>query len=50
MIYVQFESVKNEYIDDFELAVVGNKSDNQVQVRSSSRLGFVSVDIISIYD
>ena len=47
-IYVQFESVKNGYTDDFELAVVGNKSDNEVQVRSSSRLGFVSFDIICI--
>jgi len=42
-IYVQFESLKNGYVDDFELAVIGDKNDgNVVQVRSSSRLGYVS--------
>ena len=40
--YVQFESSKFGFIDDFELAVVGNKGNNEVQVRSSSRLGYVS--------
>ena len=40
--YVQFESLKFGFIDDFELAVVGDKSNNEVQVRSSSRLGYVS--------
>jgi uncharacterized protein (DUF1499 family) len=42
-IYVQFESLKNGYVDDFEFAVVEDSSDsNVVQVRSSSRLGYVS--------
>ncbi len=42
--YVQFESLKNGYVDDFELAAVGDNSDgnNIVQIRSSSRLGYVS--------
>jgi hypothetical protein len=41
--YVQFESLKNGFIDDFELALVDNDKDkNAVQVRSSSRLGYVS--------
>lgn len=41
-IYVQFESLKAGYIDDLELAAVGDEKDNAVQVRSSSRLGYVS--------
>ena len=42
-IYVQFESLKNGYVDDFEFAFVEDSSDsNAVQVRSSSRLGYVS--------
>jgi hypothetical protein len=42
-IYVQFESLKNGFIDDFEFALVDNDKDkNAVQVRSSSRLGYVS--------
>ena len=41
--YVQFESLKNGFIDDLELALVGDDIDkNAVQVRSSSRLGYVS--------
>ena len=41
--YVQFESLKNGFIDDLELALVGDEMDkNAVQVRSSSRLGYVS--------
>ena len=42
-IYVQFESLKNGYIDDFELASVGD--DNAVQVRSSSRLGYLDFGV-----
>lgn len=42
--YVQFQSLKNGYIDDFELAAVGD--DNTVQVRSSSRLGWVSCHLV----
>jgi len=42
-IYAQFESLKNGYVDDLELAIVGgDKDSNVVQVRSSSRLGYVS--------
>ena len=41
--YVQFESLKNGFIDDLELALVDDDMDkNAVQVRSSSRLGYVS--------
>ena len=41
--YVQFESLKNGFIDDLELALVGDEMDkNAIQVRSSSRLGYVS--------
>lgn len=42
-IYVQFESLKNGFIDDFELASVGD--DNAVQVRSSSRLGYLDFGV-----
>ena len=49
-IYVQFESLKNGYIDDLELAVVGDAKDNNaVQVRSSSRLGYVSLTLLLYY-
>ncbi|KAL3762960.1 hypothetical protein ACHAWU_001107 [Discostella pseudostelligera] len=45
-IYVQFESLKNGYVDDFELAVIGDKNDgNVVQVRSSSRLGYLDFGV-----
>lgn len=45
-IYVQFQSLKNGFIDDFELAVVGNEKDsNEVQVRSSSRLGYLDFGV-----
>ena len=40
--YVQFQSLKNGYIDDLELAAIGD-GNNEVQIRSSSRLGYVSV-------
>mmetsp|Transcript_21669 Transcript_21669/g.50998 ORF Transcript_21669/g.50998 Transcript_21669/m.50998 type:complete len:261 (+) Transcript_21669:68-850(+) len=45
-IYVQFESLKNGYIDDVELASLDEKS-NKVQVRSSSRLGFLDFGVNS---
>lgn len=49
-IYVQFESLKNGYIDDLELALVGDDKDkNAVQVRSSSRLGYVSPFLFVFY-
>lgn len=42
-IYVQFESVKNGYIDDVEFAFIdGEKA---VQVRSSSRLGYLDYGV-----
>jgi uncharacterized protein (DUF1499 family) len=43
-IYVQFESLKNGYVDDLELALI-NKEDNVVQVRSSSRLGYLDFGV-----
>ena len=42
--YVQFEALKNGYIDDFEAAsVVGG--DGAVQVRSSSRVGYLDYGV-----
>lgn len=43
-IYVQFESLKNGYIDDVEFAMI-NKDDNVVQVRSASRLGYLDFGV-----
>ena len=40
-LYVQFESLKNGFIDDVEFAV----SDGKVQVRSSSRIGFLDLGV-----
>lgn len=42
-IYVQFESLKNGYIDDVEFATVEGM--NGIQVRSSSRLGFLDFGV-----
>lgn len=47
-LYVQFESLKNGYVDDLELAVVGDEKDNSVQVRSSSRLGYLDYGVNAI--
>ena len=44
-IYAQFESLKNGYIDDLELAVVGGMVDRAVQVRSSSRVGYLDYGV-----
>lgn len=44
-IYVQFESLKNGYIDDVEFAVVKGLGDNAVQVRSSSRIGYLDFGV-----
>ena len=45
-IYVQFESLKNGFIDDVEFAFVDNNKDsNAVQVRSSSRLGYLDYGV-----
>jgi uncharacterized protein (DUF1499 family) len=44
--YVQFEALKNGYIDDFEAAVVGGGvEDRAVQVRSSSRVGYLDYGV-----
>jgi len=43
-IYVQFESLKNGYIDDFELAYMENEN-REVQVRSSSRVGYLDFGV-----
>jgi len=40
-LYVQFESLKHGFIDDVEFAV----RDGEVQVRSSSRLGFLDLGV-----
>ena len=42
---VQYESLKNGYIDDLELAVVEKGSGLQVLVRSSSRVGFLDFGV-----
>lgn len=43
-IYVEFQSLKNGYVDDLELAVINN-DDNVVQVRSASRLGYLDFGV-----
>ena len=40
-LYAQFQSLKNGYVDDLEFAAIG-EGGRAVQVRSSSRLGYVS--------
>lgn len=47
-IYTQFESLKNGYIDDVEFAFINpsnNESANKVQVRSSSRIGYLDFGV-----
>lgn len=46
-IYVQYESLKNGYIDDVEFAVIDDPryGERQVQVRSSSRLGYLDYGV-----
>jgi uncharacterized protein (DUF1499 family) len=49
-IYVQFESLKNGYVDDVEFAVITDKDsslygERQIQVRSSSRLGYLDFGV-----
>jgi Protein of unknown function (DUF1499) len=46
-IYVQYESLKNGYIDDVEFAVVDGYGPRQVQMRSSSRLGYLDFGVNS---
>lgn len=47
-IYAQFEALKNGYIDDFEVAYIpslGGDDGNSVQVRSSSRVGYLDFGV-----
>lgn len=46
-IYIQFESLKNGYVDDLEFAFINDKdtTDNAIQVRSSSRLGYLDFGV-----
>ena len=47
-IYVQFESLKNGYIDDLEFAYIdgfGGDENNAIQVRSSSRVGYLDFSV-----
>lgn len=44
-LYAQFESLKNGYIDDVEFAYIDGKGDNAVQVRSSSRIGYLDFGV-----
>jgi uncharacterized protein (DUF1499 family) len=45
-LYVQFQALKNGYIDDVEFAVVNDQlSDRAVQVRSSSRVGYLDFGV-----
>lgn len=43
--YVQFESLKRGYIDDVEFAVVPGTGERTVQVRSSSRVGYLDFGV-----
>jgi uncharacterized protein (DUF1499 family) len=44
-LYVQFESLKNGYIDDAEFAYIKDKGDTAVQIRSSSRVGYLDYGV-----
>lgn len=44
-LYAQFESLKNGFIDDLELAYIKEAGDDSVQVRSSSRLGYLDFGV-----
>ena len=44
-LYVQFQSLKNGYIDDVEFAVAPGTGEREVQVRSSSRLGYLDFGV-----
>ena len=45
-LYVQFESLKNGYIDDFEAWIPSSSSSpNAVEIRSSSRLGYLDFGV-----
>jgi uncharacterized protein (DUF1499 family) len=44
-LYCQFESLKNGYIDDFEVAFIDGMGEIMVQVRSSSRVGYLDYGV-----
>ena len=44
-LYVQFESLKNGYIDDFEAWIPSSSASNAVEIRSSSRLGYLDFGV-----
>jgi uncharacterized protein (DUF1499 family) len=44
-LYAQFEALKAGYIDDLEFAYVDGLGDNAVQVRSSSRVGYLDFGV-----
>jgi uncharacterized protein (DUF1499 family) len=44
-IYTQFESLKHGYIDDFELAYIDGMGERAVQLRSSSRIGYLDFGV-----
>ena len=44
-LYAQFEALKNGYVDDLEFAVVSGMGDRAVQLRSSSRVGYLDYGV-----
>jgi len=44
-VYVQFESIKHGYIDDFEMAYINDKGERSLQLRSSSRVGYLDFGV-----
>lgn len=44
-IYTQFQSLKNGYIDDMEVAYMNGLGERAVQVRSSSRIGYLDYGV-----
>ena len=44
-IYTQFESLKNGYIDDVEFALIDGLGKRSVQLRSSSRIGYLDYGV-----
>jgi uncharacterized protein (DUF1499 family) len=44
-LYVQFQALKNGYIDDVEFAAIDGLGDRFVQVRSSSRVGYLDYGV-----
>lgn len=44
-IYVQYEALKNGYIDDVEFSIIPGYGDREIQVRSSSRIGYLDFGV-----